>query len=88
MKTTVIIQNLKCNDCKQKVITAIYNHKGISNYKIDINIGSLTFNYTSHNAMEGLRFNLLKIGHPITEDPSLIKNNHDFLDTIKLNEEI
>lgn len=73
MKTTVIIENLRCDDCKKTVATAIEKFKGISNYKINIKTGSLSLDYRSHNAMEGLRFYLEKIGHPITEDINLIK---------------
>ncbi len=74
MRTTVIIENLRCDDCKKTVATAIEGFKGISNFNIDIVTGSLSFDYRSHNAMEGLRFYLNKIGYPITEDTSLIKN--------------
>ncbi|WP_397446214.1 heavy-metal-associated domain-containing protein [Polaribacter sp. R77954] len=74
MRTTVIIENLRCDDCKNTVATAIKKFKGISNFNIDITTGSLSFDYRSHNAMEGLRFYLSKIGFPITEDISLIKN--------------
>ena len=75
MKTTVIIENLKCDVCKQKVITATSQFNGISKIAIDISKGSLSFNYRSHNALEGLRFHLSKIGHPITQDTSLIRKN-------------
>ena len=74
MTTTVIIENLKCVDCKNTVAAAITKFKGISNFNIDISTGSLSFEYRSHNAMEGLRFHLSKIGFPITEDIRLIKN--------------
>jgi copper chaperone CopZ len=74
MKTTVIIKNLRCDDCKKTVVAALKKFKGISNFHIDITSGSLSLSYRSHNAMEGLRFHLSKIGHPITEDRSLIKN--------------
>lgn len=73
MRTTVIIQNLRCNDCRHKVVTAIAKFKSISNVVTDITIGSLSFDYSSHNAIEGLRIHLSEIGHPITEDPSIIK---------------
>lgn len=80
MRTTVIIKNLKCDDCKKTVVNAIKEFKGISNFDIDITKGSLSFDYTSHNAMEGFRFQLSKIGHPITEDISLIeKSDSDML---------
>lgn len=74
MRTTVIIDKLRCDDCRNTVITILKNFKGITNYNIDITSGTLSFDYTSHNAIEGLRFYLAKIGHPITEDLSLIKN--------------
>ncbi|WP_439131702.1 heavy-metal-associated domain-containing protein [Polaribacter sp.] len=76
MRTTVIIENLRCDDCKKTVATAVERFKGISNFTIDIATGSLSFDYRSHNAMEGLRFYLSKIGYPITEDTSLIKNKN------------
>jgi copper chaperone len=80
MRTTVIIENLRCDDCRKTVAKALKEFKGISNFDIDITSGSLSFDYRSHNAMEGLRFHLSKIGHPITEDISLIKNrNSDML---------
>lgn len=76
MRTSVIIENLKCDDCKNSVVAAIKKFKGITNYNIDITTGSLSLNYSSHNAIEGLRLYLLKIGHPITEDVSLIKSRN------------
>lgn len=77
MKTTVIIQNLKCDDCKQKVITAVNKFSRISILDIDITIGSISFDYKSHNAIEGLRYYLSTIGFPITEDPDIIKKDLD-----------
>lgn len=74
MRTTVVIDKLRCNNCKNTVIAALKKFKGISNFDIDISTGTLSFDFTSHNAMEGLRFHLSQIGHPITEDVSLIKN--------------
>lgn len=76
MRATVVIERLKCNDCEKKVITALKEFKGISNYDIDITTGTLSFNYKSHNAFEGLRFHLSKIGHHITEDLSFINTKN------------
>jgi len=82
MTTTVIIKNLRCDDCKKTVVAAIEKFKGITNFDIDITTGSLSLEYRSHNAMEGLRFYLSQIGHPITEDISLIKNRKNDRDYI------
>ncbi len=72
MRTTVIIHNLKCDHCKSKILAAIEGLKHISNVKANILTGSLSFDYASHNAMEGLRIHLNDIGHPIIEDPRVI----------------
>lgn len=77
MRTTVIIQNLSCDDCKQTLVTALENINGITNYKIDVSKNSLTFDYSSHNAMEGLRYYLSKIGYPITKDPRILKETKE-----------
>ena len=74
MQTTVIIQNLKCNTCRNTVIAALDQFSSVSNVKIDINTGRLNFNCISHNAIEGIRIYLKEIGYPITEDQSVIKN--------------
>ena len=73
---------MRCDECKKTVVNAIEKFKGISNFEIDITTGSLSFDYRSHNAIEGLRFHLQKIGYPITDDISIIKNREsdsDFL---------
>lgn len=73
MRTTVIIQNLKCNDCKNRVAEVFSDFNGISNLVIDISSGILSFDYKTHNALEGLRIKLAEIGLPITYDPNVIK---------------
>lgn len=86
MRTTVIIENLRCDDCRKTVVLAIEKFKGISNYDIDITNGSLSFDYESHNIMEGLRFHLSEIGHPVTQDQNLI-DNKELPDYLFLNED-
>ena len=88
MRTTVIIENLKCNDSKSSVVAALKKFKGITNYNIDITTGSISLEYRSHNAMEGLRFYLSQIGHPITEDLSLIKNRDSDSDYLPYQENL
>jgi hypothetical protein len=75
MRTTVIIKNLKCDDCKNTVVSTINKFEQITNVVTDIKIGSLSFDYTSHNVMEGLRIRLAEIGYPITSDPRVIIEN-------------
>lgn len=72
MKTTVTIQNLKCESCKNAVTLKLNKIEGISNVEIDIPTASVTFEYKTHNIMEGLRMELKEMGYPITGDPNTV----------------
>lgn len=72
MRTTVTIQNLRCDGCKKIVATQLHELEGISNIAIDVSSGTVSFDYRTHNTLEGLRMNLEEIGFPITHDPSRI----------------
>ncbi len=68
MRTTVTIQNLKCDGCKNTVTIKLHKVVGISNVEIDVAKSTLSFDYKTHNAMEGLRIELAAIGYPIILD--------------------
>ena len=72
MRTTVNIQNLRCDACKKKVAMQLNKLEGISNIVIDVSSGTLSFDYRTHNTLEGLRMDLKAIGFPITKDPNRI----------------
>ena len=74
MKTTVVIANLKCNQCEQTVRETFDSAHGISDVSIDASTGRVKFCYKTHNAMEGLRMELADKGFPIIKDPSEIKS--------------
>lgn len=62
-------------------MSAIEKFDSISNAIADITKGSLSFDYASHNAMEGLRMYLAEIGHPIIQDPRVITNSDSDIDS-------
>lgn len=72
MRTKVIIQNLKCDGCKNAVSKRMLEVKGVSNISINVDRSEVTFNFTTHNVLEGLREALCDLGYPITEDPNTI----------------
>jgi len=72
MRTTVTIQNLKCEGCKNALKIKLSKIKGISNVKVNVSKSSVSFDYTTHNVMEGLRTELRDMGYPITGDPNTI----------------
>jgi copper chaperone CopZ len=72
MKTTVTIQNLKCDGCKNTIQVRLSKIKGISNVDINVPKSTVSFDYLTHNVMEGLRAELSDMGYPITGDPNTI----------------
>ena len=74
MNTTVIIKNLKCNDCKSAVTNLMLTVEGVSDIRINLIKNEVSFNYTTHNVLEGLRETLSEQGFPITKDPNTISN--------------
>ena len=72
MRTTVTIQNLKCEGCKNAIAKRMAGILGISNIDIDVVSSEVSFDYKTHNALEGLRSELADIGYPITGDPNTI----------------
>lgn len=65
---------MKCEGCRNTIITKLNKIDGISNVEIDLSSSSIAFSYTTHNAMEGLRFELSQMGYPITGDSNTIVN--------------
>lgn len=72
MRTTVFVKDLNCDECKLAVVNLLQNFNSISKVKINLEESSLSFDYISHNAIEGLRINLTKIGYPIIKDNRVI----------------
>jgi len=69
MRAIFAIQNLKCDGCKNAVTIKLNKAEGISNVEIDVATRKVSFEYKSHNAMEGLRMELAAMGYPITGGP-------------------
>lgn len=72
MRTTVTIQNLRCDGCKHAVMIRLNKTEGISNVIIDVSRSRVSFDYKTHNTLEGLRMDLKEMGYPITNDPNRI----------------
>lgn len=72
MRTTVTIQNLKCEGCKNALQIKLNKVDGISRVDVNVSESSVTFDYTTHNVIEGLRAELKDMGYPITGDPNTI----------------
>jgi copper chaperone CopZ len=83
MRAVVTVKDLKCEECKDKVLKSLSTLDGISNVLVDIKNSTLSLKFNSHNAMEGVRLALKEIGFPITGDPTIIiqSKKNDYINT-------
>jgi len=65
MKTTVQIQNLKCNGCASTIKNKLSGLDNINEVSIDVENGSVSFEYDSEATLETVKKELHKIGYPL-----------------------
>ena len=63
MRETVLLQNQKHDDFSAAILKKIQSLKGITNINLETKSNKLTFDYTTHNAYEGLRALLNSLGY-------------------------
>jgi copper chaperone CopZ len=88
MRTTLVIDALQCYNCENFVTSILKSFDGLSNISVDIRTKSLSFDYKTHNTIEGLRIRLAEVGYPITYDPSVIKYPEEYIDINSDEEEL
>lgn len=72
MKSTVEIQNLKCNGCGNTIKNKLTELDNISNVEIGLEDSTVTFDHKSDEDLEFVKKVLLKIGYPLVgEDNKL-----------------
>ncbi|MGV6829996.1 MAG: heavy-metal-associated domain-containing protein [bacterium] len=68
MKTSIIVQNLKCGGCARTITTKLSEIKNISNITVDIDNSTITFlAKDSEDALEVKR-ELKTLGYPTIND--------------------
>ena len=72
MKATLKLQNLKCESCGNTIERKLITLTGIENLSINVESGTIAFNYKSHNTFEGVRDALETLGYPIEGDRNTI----------------
>lgn len=68
MKTSIIVQNLKCGGCAKTITSRLSEINNISNVTVDIENSTITFSATnSEDALEVKR-KLKTLGYPTIDD--------------------
>ena len=72
MKTTVQIQNLKCNGCATTIKNKLSELDNINDLTVDVENDAVTFSYDNEDTLETARKQLHKLGYPLVgEDNKL-----------------
>ena len=79
MKTSVIIQNLRCGGCAHTITTRVLEIPNISNVEVDIAASKVSFNYRNETDISQVKTKLKKLGYPLIEDDnSLVSKAKSF----------
>ena len=80
MKTTILIQNLKCGGCANTISSKISNLENISNVMVDVDASSVTFESVSDIDVVNVREKLAAIGYPEEgEDNTIVSKAKSFV---------
>ena len=68
MKTSIIVQNLKCGGCASTITSKLSKIDNISDLKIDINDSKVSYNYSNDAGALAVKDKLKALGYPSIED--------------------
>ena len=68
MKTSIIVQNLKCSGCAHTITTKLSEIKDISNLNVDVEDSKVSFEYINPDIALEVKDKLKHLGYPSIED--------------------
>ncbi|MBB3124836.1 copper chaperone CopZ [Mesoflavibacter sabulilitoris] len=68
MKTSIIVQNLKCGGCANTISTKLSEIETISNILVDVEESKVTFNVSNSEDAIEVKQKLKSLGYPSIED--------------------
>lgn len=68
MKTSIMIQNLRCGGCANTITNKLSSIINISNVKVDIDESKVSFNHTNTEDALMVKERLKNLGYPSIED--------------------
>lgn len=68
MKTSIIVQNLKCGGCANTISTKLTEIKNISNISVHVEDSKVSFNYINEADAFAVKDRLKDLGYPSIED--------------------
>lgn len=80
MKTSIIVQNLKCNGCAKTITSKLSEIENISDINVQVEESKISFKYINEDDAFLVKEKLSKIGYPsIEEDNSLAHKTKSYI---------
>lgn len=80
MKTSIIVQNLKCGGCAKTITSKLSEIENISDIDINIDESKISFKYINENDAFLVKVMLSKIGYPsIEEENSMVHKTKSYI---------
>lgn len=74
MKTSILVQNLKCGGCANTITTKLSNIANISNLQVDVEESKVSFNYLNETDAFLVKEKLKNLGYPSIEDANSLSS--------------
>ena len=74
MKTTVEIQNLKCNGCASTINNKLSGLENIKDVSVNVENGSVSFKYDTEDTFETVKKELHKLGYPLLGEDNKLQS--------------
>lgn len=68
MKTSIIVQNLKCGGCASTITNSLTSIQNISDISVDVEESTITFNSLDNNDALIVKEKLKSLGYPSIDD--------------------
>lgn len=80
MKTSIIVQNLKCGGCANTITTKLSEIENISDIVINVDESKISFTYINESDALLVKEKLSKIGYPsIEDDNTLVQKTKSYI---------
>lgn len=84
MKTSIIVQNLKCGGCAHTITTKLATLENVSEVQVAVDESEISFNYINESDVERVTEKLKDLGYPSVEDKnSLTSKSKSFISCAK-----
>ena len=68
MKTSIIVQNLKCSGCANTITTKLASIENINEISVDVDASKISFSYINTDDALAVKEKLKSLGYPSIED--------------------